>query len=81
MHKVESTLVLRRIYDAPIARVWQAWTDPKELARWYVAGADHVVGFSKGMQYDSSQTSTRAITDRKTVQPAKPMQFEAHRDE
>jgi uncharacterized protein YndB with AHSA1/START domain len=45
MHKVESTLVLRRIYEVPVARVWQAWTDPKELARWYVAGSDHVVHF------------------------------------
>ena len=42
---VESTLVLKRIYDAPIERVWRAWTDPSELGQWYVAGSDHIVHF------------------------------------
>ncbi|HUO91143.1 MAG TPA: SRPBCC domain-containing protein [Rhizomicrobium sp.] len=43
--RIENTLILRRIYDAPVARVWRAWTDPKEFGRWYVAGADHIVHF------------------------------------
>ena len=43
--KIECTLILRRIYDASMARVWRAWTDPAELGRWYVAGTDHVVHF------------------------------------
>lgn len=43
--KIECTLVLKRIYDAPVERVWKAWTDPAELANWYVAGTDHVVHF------------------------------------
>jgi uncharacterized protein YndB with AHSA1/START domain len=42
---IESTLVLKRIYDAPVERVWRAWTDPKELGQWYVAGSDHIVHF------------------------------------
>jgi uncharacterized protein YndB with AHSA1/START domain len=42
---IECTLILRRIYSAPVARVWRAWTDPAELGRWYVAGSDHIVHF------------------------------------
>lgn len=44
-HKVESRLILKRIYAAPVARVWRVWTDAAELGRWYVAGSDHVVHF------------------------------------
>ena len=42
---IECSLILRRIYNAPIARVWRAWTEPTELGRWYVAGSDHIVHF------------------------------------
>lgn len=28
-------LYLERLYDAPLARVWQAWTDPAETAQWW----------------------------------------------
>ena len=28
-------LVLERIFDAPVERVWKAWTDPVELAKWW----------------------------------------------
>jgi uncharacterized protein YndB with AHSA1/START domain len=28
-------LVVRRVYDAPRALVWQAWTDPHHLAQWW----------------------------------------------
>lgn len=31
----ETDLVLSRDLDAPRARVWQAWTDPRHLARWW----------------------------------------------
>lgn len=46
-HEVECTLILKRIYDAPVARVWRAWTSAGELAHWYVASADHVVHFAE----------------------------------
>ena len=42
---IECTLILRRTYDAPVERLWRAWTDPKELGLWYVAGDDHIVHF------------------------------------
>src|SRR6202008_4331573 len=44
-HPLMSRLILTRVYDAPLARVWSAWTEAKELGRWYVAGDDHVVHF------------------------------------
>ena len=31
-------VVLRRTYDAPSERVFEAWTDPALLARWYTPG-------------------------------------------
>jgi len=42
---IECTLILKRAYDVPVERLWRAWTDPKELGQWYVAGDDHVVHF------------------------------------
>ena len=26
---------IRRIFDAPLDRVWQAWTDPERMAKWW----------------------------------------------
>jgi uncharacterized protein YndB with AHSA1/START domain len=43
----ECVLILRRIYDAPVDRVWQAWTDPKALAKWYLAGDDHIIHYAE----------------------------------
>lgn len=28
-------LTLTRLYDAPIKTVWEAWTDPKQVAKWW----------------------------------------------
>lgn len=44
-HTIESALTLKRVYDVPVARLWRAWTDPKELGQWYVAGEDHIVHY------------------------------------
>jgi uncharacterized protein YndB with AHSA1/START domain len=46
-NETECVLILRRVYDAPPARVWQAWTDPAELAMWYLAGDDHVIHYAE----------------------------------
>jgi uncharacterized protein YndB with AHSA1/START domain len=32
------TIVVKRTYDAPCARVFAAWRDPEAIARWYVPG-------------------------------------------
>lgn len=31
----EPILILERVFDAPRELVWQAWTDPKQLAQWF----------------------------------------------
>ena len=46
-HKVDSTLILKRVFDAPVEMVWRAWTTQSELAKWYVADWDHVVHFAE----------------------------------
>jgi len=28
-------LVFARVFDAPVERVWQAWTDPEQVMRWW----------------------------------------------
>jgi uncharacterized protein YndB with AHSA1/START domain len=45
--KTECTLILRRIYDAPVARLWRAWTTAEELGLWYLAGDDHIIHFAE----------------------------------
>lgn len=37
---MEKEVTLVRTFDAAPERVWQAWTDPKELVQWW--GPDHV---------------------------------------
>lgn len=36
-------LDIERHYDAPPERVWQAWTDPQALSRWFGPGDEHSV--------------------------------------
>ena len=31
----EGTVVIKRVFNAPRALVWQAWTDPKMMAQWF----------------------------------------------
>lgn len=45
--ETEVMLILRRIYDAPVERLWRAWTSAEELGLWYMAGADHVIHFAE----------------------------------
>jgi uncharacterized protein YndB with AHSA1/START domain len=37
----EMTLKLNRVFQAPRERVFRAWTDAKELARWFAPSADY----------------------------------------
>jgi uncharacterized protein YndB with AHSA1/START domain len=32
---VHDTFTLERTYDAPVSRVFQAWSDPKQKAKWF----------------------------------------------
>jgi uncharacterized protein YndB with AHSA1/START domain len=31
----EATVIITRVFDAPRALVWAAWTDPKQMAQWW----------------------------------------------
>ena len=42
-HKTETTLILRRIFDASRERLYQAWTTQAELLCWYSAAEDFVI--------------------------------------
>lgn len=35
--------IFERVFDAPRALVWKAWTDPKLLPRWYGPNAETIV--------------------------------------
>lgn len=35
--------ILDRLFDAPRAMVWRAWTDPELLARWYGPGVETII--------------------------------------
>ncbi len=30
-----NVLALTRVFDAPLKLVWEAWTDPKKVAKWW----------------------------------------------
>jgi uncharacterized protein YndB with AHSA1/START domain len=34
-HKKPNELYLERVYDAPLAAVWDAWNDPEQAAQWW----------------------------------------------
>src|SRR5579864_8201032 len=38
--QLNQEVVFERTYDAPLDRVWQAWTDPEQLKQWW--GPDNV---------------------------------------
>lgn len=35
--------VFDRVFDAPCEMVWQAWTDPELLSRWYGPGVETII--------------------------------------
>lgn len=48
-------LVMSRIFDAPVERVWQAWTDPKDVMRWW--GPDKFTAPSAEINFHEGETS------------------------
>jgi uncharacterized protein YndB with AHSA1/START domain len=36
-----TTLHIKRVFNAPRAQVFKAWTDPKELKRWFASADDY----------------------------------------
>ena len=39
----EREIYTERVFDAPIARVWQAYTDPDLIAQWWGSGGESMV--------------------------------------
>lgn len=35
---METELVVSKVFDAPVQRVWDAWTTPELIARWFAPG-------------------------------------------
>jgi uncharacterized protein YndB with AHSA1/START domain len=35
LHDTPDPVVIERVLDAPVGRVWQLWTDPAHFAEWY----------------------------------------------
>ncbi|MFT5892520.1 MAG: hypothetical protein ACI9Y7_002630 [Dokdonia sp.] len=35
MDKSNRTITIKRTFDAPIELVWEAWSDPKHIAKWW----------------------------------------------
>jgi uncharacterized protein YndB with AHSA1/START domain len=46
----ERTIVIEREFDAPRERVWKAWTDPDELAKWW--GPEHFTTPREKIEFD-----------------------------
>ncbi len=40
---MSDTYILDRVFKAPVALVWRAWTDPELLARWYGPGVETII--------------------------------------
>jgi uncharacterized protein YndB with AHSA1/START domain len=47
---VEHTIVIERELEAPRELVWQAWTDPDEVARWW--GPEHFTTPREKIEFD-----------------------------
>ncbi len=43
----ETTLQLKRIFPAPREKVFRAWTDPKELKKWFAPTDEYTVPFAE----------------------------------
>ena len=34
-HNTGSAILIERVFDAPLERLWQAWSDPQQFMRWW----------------------------------------------
>jgi uncharacterized protein YndB with AHSA1/START domain len=52
---IKHDLVVTRIFNAPIELVWQAWTEPEHIMRWW--GPDHFTSPSAQIDFREGGTS------------------------
>ncbi len=61
----QKTLVIERVFDAPVERVWRAWTDAQELGKWWgpegFVSPDNRVDFRVGGKCNLSMQATGEI--------------------
>lgn len=50
-----SDLVIRRIFDAPLAQVWEAWVNPERVMQWW--GPDRFTSPSAEINFHEGETS------------------------
>ncbi len=50
-------LRLTRLYDAPVSAVWDAWTDPAQVAQWWGPRGFTLTTHSKGLHALSPPTA------------------------
>jgi uncharacterized protein YndB with AHSA1/START domain len=48
MDVTHATFTLERMYDAPVDKVFAAWSDPEARRRWFANGADYEQRFEVG---------------------------------
>lgn len=63
----DTSLTIRRTFDATRERVWKAWTDPEALEQWYAPGdmtpAIHTVNPEPGGEFAVSYLGDETRTD------------------
>lgn len=59
-----STLVIKKMFAAPIEKVWQAWTDPHRIVAWYgpegMTTEIHAMDVRVGGKYSLTMTSPKS---------------------
>ena len=52
----DTTIVMERMLDAPIARVFAAWTDPALMSRWYCPNPDWEITVERDLRVGGDYT-------------------------
>jgi uncharacterized protein YndB with AHSA1/START domain len=56
----EHTIVIERVFDAPRDLVWNVWTDPDEVAKWW--GPEHFTTPRDKIEFDLRPGGVRRMT-------------------
>jgi uncharacterized protein YndB with AHSA1/START domain len=53
-----NTIIITRVYDAPVQAVWDAWTDPEQVAQWWGPRGFTLTTHSKDLRVGGNWTYT-----------------------
>ena len=62
----DTRLVIRRTYDAPVAAVWAAWTDPAQMKHWMGASDDYNTEVTSDLRIGGRYRIVMRATDQET---------------